>query len=191
MSLSRAEFYKGHEDYPELASGHNTILPFTRNVLGPMDYTPVTFTDARYPHQTTDAHELALSFVFQSGLQHFADRVSGYRDLPDAPKAFLKRVPASWDDTRFVDGFPGRYVVLARQSGEAWYVGGIAGDDGHAAAVGLSFLPEGTAYEATVIQDGAEDASFSTTRRRVEDGAEDTIRLSPRGGFVMRLMPAN
>ena len=186
-----AEFYKGHEDYPELAPRHNTILPFTRNVLGPMDYTPVTFTDAQYPHRTTDAHELALSVVFQSGLQHFADRVSGYRGLPPAPKTFLKQVPTSWDDIHFVDGFPGRYIVLARRSGEAWYVGGIAGEDEHAAAVDFSFLPEETTYEATVIQDGSGDASFSTTRRRVEANVEDMIQLPPRGGFVMRLVPTN
>jgi len=185
------EFYKGHEDFPELAPRHNTILPFTRNVLGPMDYTPVTFTNNRYPHRTTDAHELALSVVFQSGLQHFADRVSGYRDLPAAPKTFLKQVPTSWDDTRFVDGFPGRYVVLARRSGDTWYVGGIAGEDGHTAAVDFSFLPDEQTYEATVIQDGADDASFSTTRRRMAGDSKETIRLAPRGGVVMRLVPMN
>lgn len=78
-----AEFYKGEATYPELAPRHNTILPFTRNVLGPIDYTPVTVSDNRYPHRTTDAHELAPSVVFQSGLQHLRQPRVG---LPHSPR---------------------------------------------------------------------------------------------------------
>ena len=70
---------------------HNTILPFTRNVVGPMDYTPVTFSDSKFPHTTTDAHELALSVIFESGVQHFADSVESYRSLPDAPETIPQR----------------------------------------------------------------------------------------------------
>ena len=63
-----AEQYKYQARMSELGAWHNTVLPFTRNVIGPMDYTPVTFSDAKYPHQTTNAHELALSVVFESGI---------------------------------------------------------------------------------------------------------------------------
>lgn len=74
-----AEQYDFRPTYPEEAPWHNTVLAFTRNVVGPMDYTPVTFSDAMYPHVTTNAHELALAVVFESSLQHFADSVESYR----------------------------------------------------------------------------------------------------------------
>lgn len=73
-----------------------------------MDYTPVTFTNSQYPHLTSYAHELALSVLFESGIQHFADRPDAYRTLPPQVRDFLTRVPVSWDDTRLVSGHPGR-----------------------------------------------------------------------------------
>src|SRR5690349_21009149 len=76
----------------------NTILPFTRNVIGSMDYTPVTFSAKN--RKTTAAHELALSVVFESGWQHFADSIASYDASPGEP--FLKTVPAAWDQTRLV-----------------------------------------------------------------------------------------
>jgi alpha-glucosidase len=113
--------------YGETSPTHNTILPFTRNVIGSMDYTPVTFTKKVQPHLTTNAHELALSVVFESGLQVFADKVDAYSSLhPDCQK-LLQTVPASWDETKYLAGEPGKYVVIARRNGKKWYVGGING----------------------------------------------------------------
>ena len=83
-----AEWYNNIPFFTMGAPSHNTILPFTRNVIGAMDYTPVTFTNSQHPHVTSFAHELALSVVFESGLQHMADRPEGYDELPDAPKLF-------------------------------------------------------------------------------------------------------
>jgi hypothetical protein len=94
----------------------------------------VTFSDVKYPHRTTFGHELALSVVFESGVQHFADGVAAYRALPDAPKTFLKQVPAAWDETRAIVADPGREVVVARRDGGVWYVGGINGRDTAASA---------------------------------------------------------
>jgi hypothetical protein len=185
-----AEFYRAEASYAERAPRLNTILPFTRNVVGPMDYTPVTFSDAKHPHQTTDAHELALSVVFASGLQHFADRASAYRDLPTAPKAFLKQVPAAWDETRFLTGHPGRYVVLARRKGNAWYVGGINGtDETRRVAVDLSFLEKARAM--TLIRDGAGDNRFAVEERTARPGNPVSVTMPPNGGFVMRLALAD
>ncbi len=118
-AVKGAECYTFAEDYPAKAPWHNTILPFTRNAVGPMDYTPCAFTDDRYPHRTSNAHELALSVVFETGWLHFADRVSAYRDLPDGPKRFLREVPVVWDDTRLIDGEPGKLAVIARRHGQA------------------------------------------------------------------------
>jgi alpha-glucosidase len=98
------ECYIFDPKYPERAPMQNTIIPFTRNVVGPMDYTPVTFSDNRNPRRTTAAHELALAVLFETGWIHFADKAGSYLNLPAAPKEFLKHVPVAWDDTRFVAG---------------------------------------------------------------------------------------
>ncbi len=90
-----AECYLFDPAYPQQAPVQNTILPFTRNAVGPMDYTPVAFSNSKYPHQTTAAHELALCVLFTSGWLHFADRVEAYRSLPPLPKEFLIAVMLS------------------------------------------------------------------------------------------------
>ena len=107
-----AESYRFDENFPENAPWHNTIAVFTRNVVGPMDYTPCTFSDQKYPHKTTYGHELALSVVFESGIQHMADRASAYQNLPDVPKDFLKNVPASWDEQNLLMVIPGNWQSL-------------------------------------------------------------------------------
>jgi len=190
-SVSGAEQYKFNEAFATRAASHNTVLPFTRNVIGPMDYTPVTFSDAKFPHKTTNAHELALAVVFEAGVQHFADSVESYERLPEAPKAFLKAVPAAWDETRAIAGEPGQFVVVARSRGRDWYVGGLNGRDGAAdVEVPLTFLGAGR-WDATIIRDGESDRAFADERRTVT--ARDTIAagMSGRGGFVIRLVPAD
>jgi hypothetical protein len=94
-----AEWYNNGPEFTFTAPEHNTIIPFTRNVVGSMDYTPVTFTNSQYPHATSYGHELALSIVFESGLQHMADRPSGYKNLPDVPKLFLQNNHKLMDST--------------------------------------------------------------------------------------------
>jgi hypothetical protein len=187
-----AEQYKFKADYPEKAPAHNTLLAFTRNVVGPMDYTPVTFTDHKYPRLTTDAHELALSVVFESGIQHFADSVEAYRALPAPARDLLKAVPAAWDATRLLAGDPGRTAVFARRTGTTWFVGGI---NGEAAArrldLDLSFLGEGR-FTIDLVADGGEPRSLEHSTRRVSgrNGLDLlTVRMLPRGGFVARITP--
>ena len=109
------------------ASAHNATLPFTRNVVGPMDYTAGTFTDSRYPHITTNAHELALPVLFESGLQHMPDIPESYYGLADPIKETLKTLPAVWEETVLLDGYPGVKCVMARKSGKKWYIAGING----------------------------------------------------------------
>jgi hypothetical protein len=182
-----AEQYKFREAFSTRAAWHNTVLPFTRNAIGPMDYTPVTFTDVKYPRTTTNAHELAQSVVFESGVQHFADSVEAYRALPSRARDFLSQVPAAWDETRGISGEPGRSVVIARRSGEVWYVGGLSGlDEPHAARVPLEFLGPGE-WALTLIRDGGEPRSFEDETRRVTATAVIDVPVRARGGFVMRL----
>lgn len=111
------------------AAVHNATLPFTRNVIGPMDYTPGTFTDSQHPHVTTNAHELALSVISESALQHMSDRPSVYDALPAEIKEFFSALPTAWDETKLLNGSPGIDVIIARRKGNVWYIRGINGTD--------------------------------------------------------------
>lgn len=124
-----AENYIFDQNYPSRAVWHNTIYPFTRNVVGPMDYTPATLSNHTYPHLTTNAHELALSVVYESGILHLADKAASYLNLDDETKLLLKNLPTVWDDTKFIAGEPGKYVVVARKKEGKWYVAGINGQN--------------------------------------------------------------
>ena len=107
----------GDSVFQQNASIYNTIYPFTRNVVGAMDYTPMIFVDGsdRLPHLTTNPHELALSVVLESGLRRFASSEAKVDAQPAYVRQFLDVVPTVWDETRFVDGYPGRFAVLARR----------------------------------------------------------------------------
>lgn len=181
-----AEQYKFRQPFTTRAAWHNTVLPFTRNVIGPMDYTPVTFTDVRFPRTTTNAHELAQSVVFESGIQHFADSVESYRGLPDAVKQFLRDVPAAWDETRGISGEPGQSVVVARRNGRTWYVAGLNADAATTANVPLAFLGAGS-WNVTLIADGDADREFRVSTRRVASTDSLSIPMRSRGGFVSQV----
>lgn len=155
-----AEWYNNRPVLTNKAAGHNTTLPFTRNVIGPMDYTPVTFSDSQHPHITSHGHELALSVVFESGLQHFADSPVSYNSLPSEPKEFLKKVPVSWDDTKLIDGYPGDNVIIARKKENLWYIGGLNGkDEPRTLNVKFNFIGKGK-YNLELIKDGDDSKSF-------------------------------
>ena len=179
-----AEWYNNRPTLTDKAAGHNTTLPFTRNVIGSMDYTPVTFSNSQHPHITTYAHELALSVVFESGLQHFADRPSAYESLPYEPKDFLKHVPVSWNDTKLIDGYPGDKVIIARRKNSEWYIGGLNGkDESQKLQMKFDFLKEEN-YSLQIIKDGNDDKSFSYESIKIKKG--DTVKIDclPRGGFA-------
>jgi alpha-glucosidase len=185
-----AEWYNNGPELTTTAPEHNTVLPFTRNVVGAMDYTPVTFTNSQHPHITSYGHELALSIVFESGIQHLADRPEGYYQLPDAARWFLKEVPNAWDNTRLVDGYPGKDIIIARQKGDLWYIGGINAEMREKRKkLNFDFLPERTKYKLTLISDGKHDKEFSTQYLVVEKSSEVEVKMLRRGGFAASLKP--
>ena len=174
-----AEWYNNVRHFTEKAASHNAMLPYTRNVIGPMDYTPCAFSDSQHPHITSNAHELALTVLFESGLQHLADRPESFLAQPQAVQDFLGNLPVVWDETRFVSGYPGQSAVLARRSGDTWYVAGINGlDEAQTLATDLSFIGKGKA------QLFADDASgkwkISTIKKLPAQ-----IDCQPRGGFIL------
>lgn len=182
-----AEWYNNAPVLTHKAAAHNATLPFTRNVIGPMDYTPCTFSDSQHPHITTHAHELALCVVFESALQHLADRPESYLAQPAIVKGFFSRLPSAWDDTKLLSGYPGDYVVMARRKGDCWYVSGLNGtDEEKLLNIDWSFLGDGE-YNFTWFRDSAD----ATTPWDIEQQRgttallPQTIRCLARGGFTV------
>ena len=173
-----AEWYNNNAVLTPRAARHNATLPFTRNVIGPMDYTPCAFSDSQNPHITTNAHELALTVLFESGLQHLADSPESFLAQPKEVQQFLGEIPTVWDETRLVSGYPGESVVLARRHGSTWYVAGLNGrDEAQTLTFDLSFIP---AKQVQVFSDTAEKPWDITTRNI----PPTQITCQPRGGFV-------
>ena len=111
-----------HGKAATIPAAHDVDLVFTRNAVGSMDYTPVTFSA---PLRTsTAAHQLALAVAFESGLQHLADTPESYAARP-AADAVLRALPVAWDDTRLLDGAPGSHATLARRAGAEWWVASL------------------------------------------------------------------
>jgi alpha-glucosidase len=185
-----AEWYNNGPEFTATAPEHNTVIPFTRNVVGPMDYTPVTFTNSQFPHITSFGHELALCVLFESGIQHMADRPEGYGNLPDAVRSFLKVIPNAWDDTKLLNGYPGMDVTIARRKGDCWYIGGINAElqEKHK-KISLGFLPAGVKYKLTLISDGEHDRDLNTQYIAVNQSDTIDVRLLRRGGFAASLQP--
>jgi alpha-glucosidase len=176
---------------------HNLMLPYTRMLAGPMDYTPGGFrhaTPAKFEvravmplTQTTRGQALAMYVVYDSPLQMVSDDPDAYRDAEGFE--FIRRVPTAWDETRFLAGEPGRSIVLARRSGAAWYVGAMTADEGRTARVPLNFLPAGR-YRATVWEDGEAIDQVRRSERIVSAGDVLELRQSPAGGAAVILEPA-
>ena len=112
------------------APSHSVMSAMLPNAFDPMDFTPVNlYKIPRIKRITTSAFELATSVVFLSGIQHYAETPEGMTHVPEYVKYFLRRLPNSWDDVKFIDGYPGRLYVVARKAGNKWYVAGINGED--------------------------------------------------------------
>jgi hypothetical protein len=174
-----AEWYNNVPTFTTKAASHNATLPFTRNVIGPMDYTPCAFSDSQHPHITSLAHELALTVLFESGLQHLADKPESYFAQPQAVQDFFSELPTVWNETRFVCGYPGKSVVLARRFGHSWYVAGINGlDEAQTLSIDLSFIKP---VDKIQYFADAPDGSWAITNI---ESFPTQVLCQPRGGFI-------
>jgi len=169
-----------------LEPNHACMLPFTRNVFDPMDFTPVCFSEVPgICRVTSNGFELATSVIFWSGIQHFAEIPRGMATVPDYVKTFMQEVPVAWDETSFIDGFPGKLVVLARRSGKTWYIAGINGENIEKALIfNLPFIKEGQI--GTIITDGDDNRSFSTREMTIVPGKQIELSIRGNGGFVIK-----
>lgn len=179
-----AEWYNNVPTFTTKAACHNATLPFTRNVIGPMDYTPCAFSDSQHPHITTNAHELALTVLYESALQHLADKPESYYAQPQSVQDFFGSLPTVWDETRFISGYPGESVVIARRSKNTWYVAGINGSDiARTIPLSLSKLNIPASAKIQAFCDGTaiekEKWNIQTLKTLPE-----AVNLQPRGGVV-------
>lgn len=183
-----AEFYKFF-DGP--AAIDNVRLALTRNVVGSMDYTPVTFRDALDRRGITYAHQVALAVVFESGIQHFADRADGDPEFgftaafAEAPflREFFAEVPAVWDESRLLAGSPDSHVVVARRDGARWYVAALNGTE---EPLSLEIpLPTTGAVRPRVIRSGSE--SDEVVLQEHAPSASLQVDLAARDGTVVLL----
>lgn len=161
---------------------HNCTLPFTRNAVGPMDYTPTVFSAER--KQTTNAHELALSVIFESGWQNIADKPESI--AASGAKPFLKNLPNTWDDTHFIAGQPGEFVCLARRKANDWYIAAINAEQPRTVKIPLDFLKEGI-YSAALYCD--DDHAKAIAIKDISFNTNEPLEISvpPNGGFCLKL----
>lgn len=197
-NLVTMEAVRGGEQYwdktfAENAQTFSSIYVFTRNAVGPMDYTPGVFTDPGaanpqlVPHLTTHAHELALLVVFQSGIQHVIDNASSLMKQPDYVQDYLTDLPTAWDESHLIAGAPGELAVFARRAGKTWYLSGINGlKMPQTIKVPLAFLGKGK-FSASLITDGSSGAEFAHATRSATAKDQWDIALLGRGGFAARL----
>ncbi|MEO7581131.1 MAG: glycoside hydrolase family 97 catalytic domain-containing protein [Massilia sp.] len=159
---------------------HAAMLPFARNLFDPMDFTPMVFGDIpKIKRATRNGFELAESVLFLSGIQHFAETPTGMASAPAYVKIFLQELPRQWDDVKFITGYPGRNVVIARKAGNAWYIAGLNADDTEQTlSLDLSFLGK---RSGALITDGAGERDFEQT---AITGGKSSITVKPHGGFV-------
>jgi alpha-glucosidase len=176
---------------------HNVTLPFTRMLLGPMDYTPGGFKNVRPAEfknqfvlptvQTTRGQALAMYVVYDSPLSMVSDSPLTYAASP-AGLDFVSAVPTTWDETRVLSGQIGQSIVIARRKGAEWWVGAMTNEAGRTVKVPLAFLGAGR-FQAEIREDGAEPTALKTRTQTVGAQQTLTLTLAPSGGGVVRIKP--
>ena len=181
---------------------HTTILPFTRLIGGPMDYTPGIFqmdlsktAPGNTSHvRSTLARQLALYVILYSPLQMAADLIENYEPHMDAFQ-FIKDVPVDWQRTEYLEAEPGQYVTIARKDkkSEDWYVGSTVAEAGHESTLRLDFLTPGKKYTATIYADGKDASwdknpqSYQISTKKVTSKSTLKLKSASGGGFAISI----
>jgi alpha-glucosidase len=178
---------------------NNLFLPFLRNAVGPMDYTPGAMRSAHAKDYRPDwvntmsigtrAHQLAMYIVFTSGLQMLADNPFNYLREPETT-SFITAVPVTWDETRVLEAAVGDYIVTAKRKGTTWFVGGMTAEQAHEIKLPTDFLDKGAHYQLTLIKDGmnaeVQAMDFKRLNQPIQPGEVITLTMVPDGGFAAR-----
>lgn len=185
-SVKGFEFITFEQENADRAPQHGTMLPFTRNVFSPMDFTPMSLTElfGGIERQTTSAYELATPILFTSGIQHYAETARGMETIPERVQEFVKEIPVVWDETKFIEGYPGEFVIIARRAGDQWFIGGLNGvEQNREVTMDLSFLPNQVAGE--MIYDGEDQFSFNYETITFSDEQTVSVEMKANGGFAI------
>ena len=194
--LEYNKFSQPHGTTPE----HAVSIPFIRMAAGPLDYTPGAMTNAQQPNfgifferpmsQGTRCQQLAMFVIYEAPLQMLSDAPTAYRADPVILK-YLEEVPTVWDETVALDGKVGDYAVIARKSGDVWWVGGMTDWSPRTFEVDFSFLEKGQ-YKAQIFQDGINadrnGNDYTQLERTINGGDKQEFKLAPGGGFVMKIV---
>lgn len=189
------------ESFRGINPDHTTILPFTRLIGGPMDYTPGIFEGDLWRDgkkkgnlSSTLVKQLALYVTMYSPLQMAADMIENYKKYPDAFQ-FIKDVAVDWDNSYILEAEPGDYITIARKAKgkKEWYIGGITNENAREATIDFSFLPAGKKYVATIYADG-KDAdwksnlrSYVISTKKVTNKTKLKQRLASSGGVAISI----
>ena len=187
--LMTQEGIAGNETMPD--ARHNTILPFTRFLCGPADYTPCYF-NARV--KNTHAHQLAMPVVYYSPVTflYWYDTPSLYQGEKELE--FWKNVPTTWDETYPIDGEPGEYIAMARRSGEKWFVGVMNGLEARKLSLSTEFLQRGKRYMVTLYEDDPHldtRTKVAIKQKVIKGGQILNIQLQASGGTAMEIKEAH
>lgn len=185
------EFCMFNQQNADFQPAHCATLPFTRNVVAPMDFTPVVF-NSQMGHggttvrRTSLAFELALPVLFYSSIQHFGIVPDNLNSFPEFVWKYLSDVPTTWDETVFIDGYPGKEVIMARRTGNNWYVAGINGENKQKnLSFSLPFIKENNT-KAVLIEDKnkhrneVQQTDISISKDRLVE-----ISTEKFGGFIL------
>lgn len=178
------------QEFCDMADFNATLHPFIRNAAGIMEYGGTVLNrrlnrgnDGGNTRRTTDAFEIATAVLFQNPVQNFALAPNNLEDAPAAAIEFMKEVPTTWDETLYIDGYPGRYAVIARRSGDTWYVAGVSAEEKPLKLqLSLPMLQKGSevAVYAEDVKSGLQKKSV-----KVKDPAKFPLTLNKADGFVI------
>ena len=191
-NLLTSEAVKGLEmitffqDAADREATHVAMLPFTRNVFDPMDFTPMVLGDIpNIERKTSNGFQLALPVLLTSGIQHLVTTPEQMKAMPEFVLDYLRHIPGQWDDSRFLAGYPGKFVVIARRSGQTWYVAGINAETrAKTLKLDLSFIP---ASDGVLIRDGALPRQLQSSPIGTD---EARLTLDHGAGFIMIFKPS-
>lgn len=170
----------------DVAASHMVMSAFARNAFDPMDFTPVSlYKIPRINRKTTTAFEMATGIIFLSGIQHFVEGPAGMAKMPEAVKNFMQNIPVSWDDVKFIDGYPGKFYAVARRAGKKWYVAGINADTAQQ-QINIDKLPFIAPFKTgTLFFSNATTNEVEVSKETIYAKQNKSIAIKPNDGFVL------
>jgi alpha-glucosidase len=182
-NLMAAEAVSGAE-HRQSGPTHELLIPFVRDIMGPTSFTPVNLA------RTVGSYGWMLgeTVAFETGIQIFSDSPDKYKTFPGLP--FMKVVPANWDETKFIEGYPASYISIARRKGPNWFIGGMSSET-RTAQIPLGFLRTGATYEVDIYRDGGSKTTLTVEKKTLTSKDALSIPVSASGGFAVYLKDAN